>query len=308
MKSEKYIIFECIGEPAKDIMATAVVASLKLAHPDRQIIVVTLHPDIWLHNPDVFRVYKIGAMAYFYDDFVKGKDTLVFRNDPYVTTDFAYGRKHVIDIWCDLCKVPRKGTMPSLHFTWREKEAVGKLTNSLIWPLFHIHATGSLDPNLPYLWQKDIPPPIVQRIAVEAEKKGYYISGIRAPHHAGGVQNTSAGGYPFTYRQTLCSLMFSKKRLLIDSDMIQAATALNLPSVALYVAGSPKVTGYDMHRNISALAHLSKEEKKKPENVRLADFISSYKESYDIGGAMRVCPFPLDNLFSADEILTSLDL
>lgn len=306
MKARKYIIFECVGEPAKDIMGTAVAASLKLAHPERDIVVVSAHPDIWLHNPSIYRVYRLGAMAYFYDDFVKNQDTIIFRHDPYATTDFAYGRKHIIDIWCDLCKVPRAGTMPSLHFTWREKEAVGKLSNSLIWPLMHIQASGSTDPKLPYMWQKDIPAPTVERIAAEAEKKGYVISGIRAPHHSDTPHNTMPGGYPLTYRQTLCALMYSKKRLLIDADMIQAATALNLPSVVLYITGSSQVTGYEMHRNIRALEHLSKEERKK--RAPLLDFISSYKEGYDIGGTFRTCPFPLDNLFSADEILTSLDL
>jgi hypothetical protein len=45
-------------------------------------------------------------------------------------------------------------------------------------------------------------------------------------------------------------LIHSKKRILIDSCMQHAASALKLPSTVLWNGTSPKVFGYDIHDNI----------------------------------------------------------
>ncbi len=297
----RYSIFECAGDPAKDLMGTAVVAALKKADPERAIVVVTLHPEVWLHNPNVYRVYKFGQMSYFYDDYVKDKDSRIFRHDPYVTTDFAYGRKHVIDIWCELCGVKRGGALPSLHFTWREKEAAGKLTAS-VKPLFFIQATGSLDPHLAFAWQRDIPLRVAEEVVAKMNAKGYQSIQIKEGHHP-----ALAGTMPllFDLRLTLCAISFSKKRLFIDSSCLQAATAHGLHSVALYTTGSPKVTGYGLHTNIPAFSHLNAKGKHAYE--KLIDFVGTYKEGYDLTGAMRLSPYDLTPLFDADRIVETLE-
>ncbi len=295
-----YIVFECIGDPSKDLMGTAVAESIKKAYPEREIVVVTQAPEVWLHNPNIYRIYRAGMLTYFYDDYMKDADTLVFRHDPYTTTEFAYSRKHLIDIWCELCGVPRAGSMPSLHFTWREKEAAGKLTASPK-PIFLIQATASLDTSLPYLWQRDIPIPVAEYIVDRMHARGYQTVQVGANHHP---QLRNVASLPLDFRQTLCAVMYTEKRLLVDSYALQAATAHNLPSVAAYVTGSPKVSGYDMHKNVSAFGHLNS--KGRVAFEPLINYMESYKDGYDLTGAMRNCPYLLDGLFDPDEILEKL--
>jgi len=299
---QSYIVFEVGGDIARNIMGTAVTASLKKAYPERDIVVVTFFPEIWMHNPDIFRVHKLGTLTYFYDEYIKGKDTLIFRHDPASTSDFLYDRKHFIDIWCDLCGVPRAKSMPSLHFTWREKEAVGKLTASPK-PLFLIHATSSMAQVAnAYNWQKDIPIPVAEAVVRHMNERGYASVQLREANQPA-LAGTLSVELPL--RQKLCALSYSTKRLFIDSHYLQAATALDLPSVAAYVTGSPAVTGAPIHTPIAAFSHLWDKEKK--QHADFIRFVESYKEGYDITGTKSGCPFPLDPLFSAEALIKALE-
>ena len=76
---KKYIVFHIEGGIGKNIMATAVVKAIKKQHPDREIIIVSPHSGLWLNNPDIYRIYLMGQTPYFYEDFIKDKDTLVFK-------------------------------------------------------------------------------------------------------------------------------------------------------------------------------------------------------------------------------------
>jgi hypothetical protein len=119
---DEYIVFHINGTPEKDLIGTAVVNSLHEAKPHKKIIVTTNFPEIWLHNPDVYRVFKFGATPYFYDDYIKDKETEVCAHDPYLTSDFLYEKKPVAEIWCNMIGIHYNGAKPSLHFTQREEE------------------------------------------------------------------------------------------------------------------------------------------------------------------------------------------
>lgn len=280
---EAYIIFECVGDLRKNLFATAVVSSIKKAHPDRNIVVVTNTPEVWLHNPSVYRCYGFGRMSYFYDDYVKDKDTIIMRHDPFTTEDFTYGRKHILEIWCNLCGVEYDQSLPSLYFTWREKEAVGKLTASTK-PLFFIQTTN--------VWTNDIPRAVAQKIVDIMNERGYATIHLRTGDQIA-LQGTLA--LTFDARLTLCALSRSDKRLLTDSYAMQVATAFNLPSVVLWVTGNPLVTGYKMHTNVIA----------KPDPL-LKESIDNFNESFVFGNAQLKSPPNLDKIFNIDEIISLL--
>jgi len=65
-----YSIFHVEGGIGKNILATAVVSSLKASDPERNIIVVTAWPQVWFNNPDVFQIYPFGQQANFYKNFI----------------------------------------------------------------------------------------------------------------------------------------------------------------------------------------------------------------------------------------------
>ena len=94
----KFSVMHIEGGIGKNILATAVVSSLKTAEPDRKIILVTAWPQVWFNNPDVHEIYPMGQVANFYKNYIKDKDTKVFRLEPYHTEDYILNKNHLIRI------------------------------------------------------------------------------------------------------------------------------------------------------------------------------------------------------------------
>ena len=113
----KYIVFEIKGGAGKNVMATAVIKALKKQYPESSIIIVTAWDDLWYNNPNVYKILKFGELKYFYDDYIKDKDTKIMILNPYDAEDYIYGRKNLIEIWCDLYNIPYNGEQPELFFT-----------------------------------------------------------------------------------------------------------------------------------------------------------------------------------------------
>ena len=74
---EKYVVWHIEGGLGKNIAATALCESIKKTYPDRKLIMVVSHPEVFLNNPFIDRVYFVGNKSYFYDDYIKDKDTLI---------------------------------------------------------------------------------------------------------------------------------------------------------------------------------------------------------------------------------------
>ena len=80
---EKYIVWHIEGGLGKNIAATALLNSLKEKHPERKIVIVASYPEIFIGLPAVYRIYRLGLTSYFYDDYIKNKDTIVFKHETY---------------------------------------------------------------------------------------------------------------------------------------------------------------------------------------------------------------------------------
>ena len=80
---EQYSVFVAQGGLGKQIASTAVAEAIKNNYPTRQLIVVTSYPEVYINNPIIYKVFRIGGAPYFYKDDIEGKDTLVFNGDPY---------------------------------------------------------------------------------------------------------------------------------------------------------------------------------------------------------------------------------
>ena len=105
---EQYALFHLEGGLGKHVAATAVARCIKNNHPDRKLIVVCAYPEVYLNLKFVDRVYRIGNTPYFYDDYIKDKDMLIFKHEPYFTTDHIVKRKPLIPNWCNLYNLEYK--------------------------------------------------------------------------------------------------------------------------------------------------------------------------------------------------------
>ena len=288
-------IFHIEGGIGKNILATAVVSSLKTSDPDRKIIVVTAWPQVWFNNPDIFQVYQLGQVANFFKNFIQDKNTKIFRIDPYHTEDYILNKKHLIQIWCNLCGITWNGNGPKLYFSPLESENIkSKILKGVTKPIFLLHTNGGgAGPNSrPYSWYRDIP--IQNSIdVVEHFKKDYHIYQLG---YEGQPLINGCHKLTLDTREVLASVFFSKKRLLIDSFSQHASVALGLQSVVCWVGNDPSVLGYKTNINI------------KPAIEPVYDtYHSSYLEDFDIGGNPIQFPYDRLKIFDSDEIINNLN-
>lgn len=288
---DKYIIFHIEGGVGKNVIATAVIRAINKFYPDRKIIIITAYPEIWELNPRVWRIYQFGQTQYFYNDFIEGKDTIVLSHDPYRETNAIYRKKHLSEIWCQMYNIPFDGEKPELYFTQLEGDFVQQLLNKTK-PIFLINAFGGA-PNQrnKYSWARDIPPALAQEIVNEAQKD-YRVIQVRREDQ---MALNNCEYLSLSTRELAVSLLYSDKRLLIDSFLQHAAAALNLKSTVLWVGNSPNVFGYELHDNISS-------------EFEEASLKNSLYEPYDIMGNPIQLATPPNFLFDKDQILTSLGL
>ena len=69
MSDKKYAIFQVMGGLGKNIAATAVAQVIKKAYPDRELICLASWPELWANLPFVYRVFPLGNVQYFYDEY-----------------------------------------------------------------------------------------------------------------------------------------------------------------------------------------------------------------------------------------------
>lgn len=287
-----YSIFHIEGGIGKNILATSVISSLKTNDPDRNIIVVTAWPQVWFNNPNVSQIYPIGQTANFYKNFIKEKDVKIFRIDPYHTEDYILKKRHLIDIWCDLVNTKNNGISPKLYFSALELENIkNKILMGVNKPIMLMQTNGGGPNSRPYSWYRDIPVQNAQDV-VEYFKNDYHI------YHIGYDNQISIEGtkkLKLETREILASVIFCRKRLLIDSFAQHAAVALGQKSVVCWIGNDPKILGYNFHTNI------------KPNINPIYDTLhSSYLEDSDIGGNPIQFPYDRLRIFDSNEIINNL--
>ena len=287
---EKYIVWHIEGGLGKNVAATALLGSLKQRYEDRKIIVSASYPEVFLNHPDVYRVYRIGMTQYFYDEYIKGKDTLIFRHEPYFETNHILKKSHLIENWCKLLDIEYTGQTPVLNFNFTQQR------NSLKWqrtlPILVLQTNGGLlGAQNEYSWARDIPYKLALQIA-EKYRSTHHIIQVCKPSslHLSDVEILDQ---PISAMDLFSLLRVSEKRILIDSCLQHAAAAMNLSSTVFWIGTSPKNFGYEMHNNIVA---------NPPSNsVKLID---SYLFDYSFEGIINECPyFSLEEIFNFEEIL-----
>ena len=278
------------GGIGKNVMATAVINGLKNKEPEKPIVVVSPYPEIFLHNPNVYRVFRSGATPYFWEDYIKGRNSTIFKQDPYNETSHIYGKTHLVETWSKLCGVESIFNM-SLHLTPREIENfINKY--KFDWEktvIFQPFGGGELSSD--YDWARDIPKIEAQQIVNILGSMGYTIIHIKNDKNAkldGVVEITN-----LPMRELIGLIMLSKHRILIDSCGQHIAAALNLPSTVCWVANKPEVFGYSIHDNIVAAV-----------DSGFRHEIDGYLQKYDWTGQLHhQFPFDSQNLFDISRVI-----
>lgn len=293
ISSDKYVVWHIEGGLGKNIAATSLIKDVKERYVDRKLIMVVSYPEVFLNNPDIHRVYRVGATSYFYDDYIKDKDTIVFRHEPYFQSDHIMRKKHLIHNWCDLLDIPYKEQLPQLYpnavqkmlqYNWqREKPVMVIQTNG-----------GAINSTFSYAWTRDMPYEIAVNIA-ERYRNTYHIMQITRPN-TNLIPNVEHVTQQLSNFEMFSILAVSQKRVLIDSFLQHAAAGMGLPSTVLWIGTSHVNFGYKMHNNILA--------KEPPGTTKLID---SYIFDYSFEGNVHECPYnSVEEMFDINNILKSI--
>jgi len=291
-KEKKYSVFHIEGGLGKNIAATAVAKCIKNNHPDRELIVVCSHPEIFLNLPFIDRVYRIGTTPYFYQDFIDGRDSLIFKHEPYFTSDHIHKRLSLIENWCKIYDLDFSGESPELIFNVRQRQ-FGFRKWHRDRPIAVIQTNGGPLNDQPYVysWTRDMPIDLATEIVKVLNQTHHVIQICRSCEHV--ISGAEVIHEPMGNMEMLSLLLFSERRILIDSCLQHAAAAMMLPSTVLWIGTSPKIFGYDIHHNVVAAL---------PRDTKLPD---SYLFDYNFHGANHECPLLDLNIFDLTEILSA---
>lgn len=291
MEKLLYSIIEVSGGIGKNIIATAVISAIKKKYPDRNVLVLTAFPEVFLNNVDVYRVFRFGSCPYFYDDYVKGNDVLFFCAEPYRSNGYLRQSKHLIESWCEELGVPVNLDM-KLCLNSREldiaRSKIGVSKPILVYQPFG----GPSNMAYNYCWNRDIPPRQAQEIANILCEKYHIVQPISG--NIIRLNNCEHANLPL--RDLFCLLYFSSAVLGIDSCIQHAARAMNRHATVCWITNSPVVFGYDSHTNIIPMQSSYIENKQQ--------VIDGYFHEYDFTGARSYeYPFKNDNIFDIMEVI-----
>jgi hypothetical protein len=291
--SNKFVVWHIEGGLGKNIAATSLVSDVSKRYSDRKLIMVVSYPEIFLNNPMIHRVYRVGMTSYFYDDYIKDKDTIVFRHEPYFQSDHIMKKKHLINNWCDLLDIKYTGQIPQLYPNAVQKNLVHSFMREK--PILLIQTNGgSLNNDLPYSWTRDMPF-YIANAAAEKFSATHHIIQVTRPNTPG-IPGAETFFQPMTNFEQFSLLAASEKRLLIDSSLQHAAAGMGLNSTVLWIGTSPINFGYNMHTNITANPPSGSNK-----------LIDSYLFDYSFDGTPHECPYnDVSEMFDVAQILRSL--
>jgi hypothetical protein len=293
MAKTKYSIFHLEGGLGKHVAATAVARAIKNNHPDRKLVVVCAYPEIFLNLDFIHKVFRIGNTPYFYQDYIEGKDSLIFKHEPYFSTDHILKKSSLIENWCKVYGLEYKGELPELIFNLRQKQfGLNKWRRDR--PIMVIQTNGGplTDQPHPYSWTRDIPQTTAQQLVYHFSQD-YHIIQI-ARNESNKLKGVEFVNEPMFNMELFSLLLSSHKEILIDSALQHASAAIGKRSTVLWVATSSKVFGYETHSNIQATL---------PKGFKLPD---SYLFDYSFNGTIHECPLLEDDIFDINEIIASV--
>jgi hypothetical protein len=246
----------------------------------------------------VYRFFRPGAAPYFYYDYIKNRDTIILRHEPYLDEDYFYRRKFIGETFCSIYDIPYNGELPQLFLTPTEEEIALNIINQQPKPVLIIQPNGGPPPQNgqpPFSWYRDLPFEQSQKL-VNALSTKYTVLQLRLKEQRM-LENTVQVDLPL--RPIMALIKYSAARLFIDSFAQHTAASFNLPSTVCWIGTSSKVFGYEMHKNIQTSCDLEKYKD-----------VDSLFEQFPIGPMPHQCPtfYEPENSFNLQEILNTFEL
>jgi hypothetical protein len=301
MSDKKYAIFQVAGGLGKNIAATAVAQVIKKAYPDRELICLVSWPELWANLPFVYRVFPLGNVQYFYDEYVKDKDSLFFLQEPYFTSTHINKTHRLVESWCLMYGLTYANEQPVIRINPEQRKAIRNFYEPKFEgkPFLLLHTNGGMYTNeRPYCWSRDMPIEIATKVANHFKKSHFVMQITRPTSPKIEVEGVFVRSEQLSNTE-LCGLVeLTDKRLLIDSSLQHAAAAFALPSTILWNATSSVIFGHSIHDNLQA----------KPKPTK--SLPGSVYFDYQFDANENEFPYEEDDLkdlYNIDQIIASLE-
>lgn len=296
---EKYVVFHVEGGLGKNVASTAVIKNIAEKHKDRKLIVMASFPEIFLNNPYVHRVFRMGMTPYFWEDYISGKDTIVLKREPYFETNHIMQKTPLHETWHKMYDLPynKEKDLPELfnNMIQTEMSATWKRQRPIL--LLHTNGGPLMDGAPIYAWTRDMPRYVAETIIQNYAQQYHIIQVVK--HESQAIQSpmVEVVHRAMSNMELFSLVRASAKRVLIDSCLQHAAAAYKLPSTVLWVGTHPEMFGYSMHTNVKA--------KKPTGNVKNID--GAYFD-YQLDGQFHECPYNSpDEIFDINEVLKAIN-
>lgn len=301
MSDPKYVIAQCQGGLGKHVLFTAFLQVVQKAHPNSKIIVVCAWPELFASLPFVHRVFPLGQTAYFYSEYIKDQDSIIYAQEPYFWSSHVNKTHALIETWCMMYGLTYNGEQPVVKINAEQKKAIRNFYEPKFEgkPFLLIHTNGGLfQSERPYSWARDLPIDVATKVA-QHFKKSHFIMQVKRPASPSiEVDGVFVRSEQLSNTELAGIVELTDKRLLIDSSLQHISCAFELPATVCWNATSPVIFGHKIHENIVA--------KEKPKK----DLPGSYLFDYAFDANENEFPYEdedVSNIFDVDQIIASLE-
>jgi hypothetical protein len=301
MSDPKYVIAQCQGGLGKHILFTAFLQVVQKAHPNSKIIVVCAWPELFASLPFVHRVFPLGQTAYFYSEYIKDQNSVIYAQEPYFWSSHVNKTHALIETWCMMYGLTYNGEQPVVKINVEQKKAIRSFYQPRFEgkPFLLIHTNGGLfTSERPYSWARDLPIDVATKVA-QHFKKSHFIMQVKRPASPSiEVDGVFVRSEQLSNTELAGIVELTDKRLLIDSSLQHISCAFGLPATVCWNATSPVIFGHKIHENIVA--------KEKPKK----DLPGSYLFDYAFDANEHEFPYEdedVSNIFDVDQIIDSLE-
>ena len=230
-------VFDIKGGIGKHIAFTSFIRWLNEKFPKSQITIVSAYPEIFEHNPRVYRNLPM-MQAYLFEDYIKGRD---FRSgEVYQQYEFyrEENKKHICEMW------PKAYGFNEYDKTFHNEIFLteGENMDGMVYceqnkPIITFQPLGGLPPGAQPNRMKidstgrDIPYPMAMKIVQILNSKGFKVLQLRGPTERP-LPGTLQLQMPF--RNMLPVIKNAVAHIGIDSSFMHAAAAWEKPQLIFW--------------------------------------------------------------------------
>lgn len=295
---EKYVVFHVEGGLGKNVASTAVIKNIAQKYKDRKLVVMASFPEVFLNNPYIHRVYRLGMTPYFWEDYINNQDTIILRREPYFETSHIMRKTPLHETWHKMYELPydKEKDLPELYMNMMQNEMTFSWQRPR--PILLLHTNGGplMDGAAIYAWSRDMPRYVAEAV-IQQFAQQYHIIQV-CKHESQAIQSpmVEVVSRQMSNFELFALIRASAKRVLIDSCLQHAAAAFKLPSTVLWIGTHPEMFGYKMHTNVSA----------KPPVGNVKNIDGSYFD-YQLDGQFHECPYNSpEEMFDVNEVLKAV--